>query len=174
MTDVCTSEIFRYQITNFRSSSPPVPVIFDDNDTQRCVYARRGSRSLICVYVICTHPRAPSHTRRARIWDPLVNLRQLPSCCDRLKSLSACVDTCTRRIIRDESRRWQRNESGDRRKETQRIRVKSRTRARLARANQWSLEDFLASSEIKIRYMDKSECKGLLSVRRSFGGSLVI
>lgn len=36
-----------------------------------------------------------------RIWDPLVNLRQLPDCCDRLKSLSLRVDPCAR-TIRDE------------------------------------------------------------------------
>lgn len=49
-------------------------------------------------YVIYTRSHALSHTR---IWDPLVNLRQLLGCCDRLKSLSLRVDPCAR-IIRNE------------------------------------------------------------------------
>lgn len=67
MTDVCTSEIFRYQITNFRSSSPPVPVIFDDNDTQRCVYARRFSQSNMRVCDLHASARSITHASRTHL-----------------------------------------------------------------------------------------------------------
>lgn len=54
--------------------------------THRC---EREFRSRVCDSRVFAPHRDTPHTRHThRIWGPLVNSRQLPSCCDRLKSLS--------------------------------------------------------------------------------------